>query len=163
MVLEIHGGPAHAPTACGFFHEFQMLAARRLRRALHQSARQHDATARSSANVIQYRYPGRRLPRPAWRGVDDVIARGYVDPERLGVTGGSGGGLLTNWIVTQTDRFAAAVTERCVADWASFYYSCRLHAVHADLVPQAAVRGSRRNTVERSPVTLRRAASPRRS
>jgi dipeptidyl aminopeptidase/acylaminoacyl peptidase len=46
-----------------------------------------------------------------------------VDEKRIGVTGGSGGGLLTNWPVTQDQRFAAAVTQRCVADWASFYYS----------------------------------------
>ncbi len=41
----------------------------------------------------------------------------------MGVTGGSGGGLLTNWTVTQTDRFAAAVSQRSVADWISFWYS----------------------------------------
>ena len=57
-------------------------------------------------------------------GVDTVIARGYVDEARLGVTGGSGGGLLTNWVVTQTDRFAAAITQRCVSDWISMVYSC---------------------------------------
>jgi len=57
-------------------------------------------------------------------GVDAVIARGFVDERRMGVTGGSGGGLLTNWVITHTDRFAAAITQRCVSDWASMYYSC---------------------------------------
>jgi dipeptidyl aminopeptidase/acylaminoacyl peptidase len=56
-------------------------------------------------------------------GVDEVISRGYVDPEKLGVTGGSGGGLLTNWVIAHTGRFAAAITQRCVADWASMWYS----------------------------------------
>ena len=57
-------------------------------------------------------------------GVDFVLAKGYVDEKRMGVTGGSGGGLLTNWIVTRTDRFAAAITQRCVSDWAGMYFSC---------------------------------------
>jgi len=57
-------------------------------------------------------------------GVDDVIARGNVDETRMGVTGGSGGGLLTNWIITHTDRFRAAITQRCVTDWAAMWYSC---------------------------------------
>jgi dipeptidyl aminopeptidase/acylaminoacyl peptidase len=56
-------------------------------------------------------------------GVDEIVKRGYVDEKRMGVTGGSGGGLLTNWTVTQTDRFAAAVSQRSVADWTSFWYS----------------------------------------
>src|SRR6185503_8804176 len=38
--------------------------------------------------------------------------------------GGSGGGLLTNWAIAHTDRFAAAITQRCVADWASMAYTC---------------------------------------
>ena len=41
----------------------------------------------------------------------------------MGVTGGSGGGLLTNWIVTRNNRFAAAITQRCVSDWAAMWYS----------------------------------------
>ena len=73
-------------------------------------------------NVIQYRYPGDDH-KDLMSGVDEVLRRGYVDEKRLGVTGGSGGGLLTNWAVTQTDRFAAAVSQRSVADWASFWYT----------------------------------------
>jgi dipeptidyl aminopeptidase/acylaminoacyl peptidase len=57
-------------------------------------------------------------------GVDFVLARGCVDESRMGVTGGSGGGLLTNWIIGKTDRFATAITQRCVADWAGMFYSC---------------------------------------
>jgi dipeptidyl aminopeptidase/acylaminoacyl peptidase len=54
---------------------------------------------------------------------DDVIKRGFVDTSKLGVTGGSGGGLLTNWVVGQTDRFAAAVAQRDIADWSNFWYT----------------------------------------
>ena len=55
--------------------------------------------------------------------LDEVVGRGYVDPARLGVTGGSGGGLLTNWALTQTTRFKAAVSQRSIADWAAWWYS----------------------------------------
>ncbi len=52
-----------------------------------------------------------------------MVKRGWADPERLGVTGGSGGGILTNWIITQTTRFKAAASQRSIADWASFWYT----------------------------------------
>src|SRR5256714_3421307 len=55
--------------------------------------------------------------------VHDLGKRGYVDTKKLGVTGGSGGGLLTNWVVGQTDRFAAAVAQRDIADWSNFWYT----------------------------------------
>jgi dipeptidyl aminopeptidase/acylaminoacyl peptidase len=55
--------------------------------------------------------------------VDEVSKRPYIDSKKLGVTGGSGGGLLTNWTVTQTTRFAAAVSQRDIADWAGFWFS----------------------------------------
>jgi len=55
--------------------------------------------------------------------VDEVLKRGYVDPNRLGVTGGSGGGLLTNWTITQTQRFKAAVSQRDIADWYGFWFT----------------------------------------
>src|SRR2546429_9237567 len=61
-------------------------------------------------NIIQYHYPGDDY-RDLMIGVDEGLKRGYVDPKKLGVTGGSGGGLLTNWIVRQTGRFAAAVAQ----------------------------------------------------
>jgi dipeptidyl aminopeptidase/acylaminoacyl peptidase len=45
-------------------------------------------------------------------GVDELIKRGYINDKKMGVTCGSGGGLLTNWTITQTTRFAAAVSQR---------------------------------------------------
>ena len=53
-------------------------------------------------------------------GVDAVIAKGYVDPTHLFVTGGSGGGVLTAWIVGKTDRFRAAAVQKPVINWTSF-------------------------------------------
>jgi len=73
-------------------------------------------------NLIQYRYPGDDY-KDLMAGVDEVVKRGYVDPNRLGVTGGSGGGLLTNWTITQTQRFKAAVSQRDIADWYGFWFT----------------------------------------
>ncbi len=52
--------------------------------------------------------------------VDAAIAKGFVDPDNLFVTGGSGGGVLTTWIIGKTDRFKAAAAQKPVIDWASF-------------------------------------------
>jgi poly(3-hydroxybutyrate) depolymerase len=94
-------------------------------------------------NVIQYHYPGDDYA-DLMRAVDDLLSRGFVDRDRLGVTGGSGGGLLTNWIIGHTDRFHAAVSQRSIADWEAMVVCGRLHAVSAKLVPQGALAGSRR-------------------
>jgi dipeptidyl aminopeptidase/acylaminoacyl peptidase len=73
-------------------------------------------------NIIQYHYPGDDF-KDLMAGVDELIRRGYVDEKHMGVTGGSGGGLLTDWTVTHTDRFAGAVSQRDIADWAAWWYS----------------------------------------
>ena len=73
-------------------------------------------------NVIQYKYPGADF-KDLMAGVDEVVRRGGIDEKKMGVTGGSGGGLLTNWVVGHTDRFAAAVAQRDIADWADWWYS----------------------------------------
>ena len=56
-------------------------------------------------------------------GVDELIKRGWIDPAGMGVTGGSGGGVLTNWTIGHTDRFKAAVSQRSIADWRDFWYT----------------------------------------
>ena len=73
-------------------------------------------------NVIQYNYPGDDY-KDLMAGVDEVVKRGYIDTSKMGVTGGSGGGVLTNWTVGHTTRFAAAVSQRSIADWAGFWYT----------------------------------------
>lgn len=73
-------------------------------------------------NVIQYHYPGDDF-KDLMAGVDELIKRGWVDPEKLGVTGGSGGGVLTNWAIGHTDRFKAAVSQRSIASWTNFWYT----------------------------------------
>ena len=73
-------------------------------------------------NIIQYHYPGDDY-KDLMLGVDEVVKRGYVDSNKLGVTGGSGGGLLTDWTVGQTHRFHAAVSQRDISDWTSWWYT----------------------------------------
>jgi dipeptidyl aminopeptidase/acylaminoacyl peptidase len=70
----------------------------------------------------KFHYPGDDY-RDLMAGVDEVSKRPYIDTNRLGVTGGSGGGWLTNWTVTQTTRFKAAVAQRDIADGAGFGYT----------------------------------------
>ncbi len=54
-------------------------------------------------------------------GVDELVSRPYVDASRLGVTGGSCGGFMTNWVIGHTNRFAAAVTQRSIVNQISFF------------------------------------------
>lgn len=120
LILQIHGGP-HTAYGFTFFHEFRVLAAAGYV-VLYTNPRGSTSYGKAFANAIQYAYPGDDH-KDLMAGVDELIARGYVDETRMGVTGGSGGGLLTNWAVTHTDRFAAAATQRCVSDWAVMWYT----------------------------------------
>ncbi|MBS2038264.1 S9 family peptidase [bacterium] len=120
LILNIHGGP-HAAYGFVFDHEFQCLAARGYA-VLYPNPRGSTSYGQEFGNLIQHHYPGDDY-KDLMAGVDLLVARGEVDPERLGVTGGSGGGLLTNWTVGHTRRFKAAVSQRDIADWASWWYS----------------------------------------
>jgi len=70
-------------------------------------------------NLIHHAYPGDDF-FDLMSGVDAVIAKGYIDEKNLFVTGGSGGGVLTAWLVGRTDRFSAAVSAKPVINWYSF-------------------------------------------
>ncbi len=70
-------------------------------------------------NGIQYSYPGKDYD-DLMAGVDAAIAKGFIDERNMFVCGGSGGGVLTAWIVGHTNRFAAAVSMRPVINWHSF-------------------------------------------
>jgi dipeptidyl aminopeptidase/acylaminoacyl peptidase len=120
LILNIHGGP-HAAYGFTFFHEVQWMAAKGYV-VLYPNPRGSSAYGQDFGNIIQYRYPGDDY-KDLMAGVDELLKRGLVDPQRMGVTGGSGGGVLTNWTVTQTDRFRAAVSQRSISDWAGWWYT----------------------------------------
>ncbi|MEO8657140.1 MAG: S9 family peptidase [Bryobacteraceae bacterium] len=120
LILNIHGGP-HAAYGYAFDHEFQWMAAKGYA-VLYPNPRGSTSYGQDFANVIQYRYPGDDY-KDLMAGVDALIQRGWVDPDKLAVTGGSGGGVLTNWAIGHTDRFKAAVSQRSIADWRDFWYT----------------------------------------
>ncbi len=120
LILDIHGGP-HAAYGWVFDHEFQWMAAKGYV-VLYPNPRGSTSYGQEFGNIIQYHYPGDDY-RDLMIGVDEVLKRGYVDPKKLGVTGGSGGGVLTDWTITHTDRFAAAVSQRDISNWASWWYT----------------------------------------
>jgi dipeptidyl aminopeptidase/acylaminoacyl peptidase len=120
LILNIHGGP-HAAYGFIFDHEFQWMAAKGYV-VLYPNPRGSTTYGQDFGNIIQYHYPGDDY-KDLMAGVDEVISRGYIDTNRLGVTGGSGGGLLTNWTIGQTTRFAAAVSQRDIANWSDWWYT----------------------------------------
>ncbi len=120
LILNIHGGP-HAAYGFIFDHEFQWMAAKGYV-VLYPNPRGSTSYGQEFGNIIQHNYPGDDY-KDLMAGVDELIKRGYIDEKKMGVTGGSGGGLLTNWTIGQTTRFAAAVSQRDIADWADWWYT----------------------------------------
>jgi dipeptidyl aminopeptidase/acylaminoacyl peptidase len=120
LILNIHGGP-HAAYGYVFDHEFQWMAAKGYV-VVYPNPRGSTSYGQDFGNIIQHNYPGDDH-KDLMLAVDEVIKRGYIDTSKLGITGGSGGGVLTNWAVTQTDRFAAAVSQRDISDWANWWYT----------------------------------------
>jgi len=120
LILEIHGGP-HSAYGNVYTHEFQWMAAKGYV-VLFVNPRGSTTYGQDFGNIIQYHYPGDDY-KDLMAGVDEVLKKGYVDANRLGVTGGSGGGLLTDWTITQTQRFKAAVAQRDIADWYGFWFT----------------------------------------
>ncbi|MDN3204120.1 S9 family peptidase [Algoriphagus sediminis] len=122
FILEIHGGP-FAMYGPSFSYEIQAYASAGYV-VLYTNPRGSTGYGQEFGNLIHHDYPNHDY-EDLMSGVDAVIAKGYVDEENLFVTGGSGGGVLTAWIVGKTDRFKAAVVAKPVINWTSF-------VLHAD-------------------------------
>jgi dipeptidyl aminopeptidase/acylaminoacyl peptidase len=121
LVLSIHGGPhvmwsRHEPT---MWHEWQALAARGYV-VLACNPRGSDGYGQAFRAGLRTKWGEADLP-DLLAGVEAVLARGYVDPQRLVVTGGSYGGFMTAWVIGHDTRFKAAVAQRGVYDLISFY------------------------------------------
>jgi dipeptidyl aminopeptidase/acylaminoacyl peptidase len=121
LVLSIHGGPhvmwsRHEPT---MWHEWQVLAARGYV-VFACNPRGSDGYGRDFRAALLNRWGEADLP-DLLAGIEQVLARGYADPQRLVVTGGSYGGFMTTWVISHSDRFKAAVAQRGVYDLISFY------------------------------------------
>ncbi|HEU4516151.1 MAG TPA: S9 family peptidase [Steroidobacteraceae bacterium] len=117
LILEIHGGP-FANYGPRFAAELQLYAAAGYN-VLFSNPRGSTSYGEEFGNLIHHAYPGRDFD-DLMAAVDAAIARGGVDGNRLFVTGGSGGGVLTAWIVGSTERFKAAAVQKPVINWVSF-------------------------------------------
>ena len=128
LILEIHGGPfaAYGPS---FASELQLYAAAGYV-VVYANPRGSTSYGEAFANLIDKNYPSQDYD-DLMSVVDAAIAKGFVDPGNLYVTGGSGGGLLTAWIVGKTGRFHAAVAQKPVINWTSEVLTVDLYSFMA--------------------------------
>jgi dipeptidyl aminopeptidase/acylaminoacyl peptidase len=117
LMLSIHGGP-HAMYDVGFNFGWQEHAANGYV-VLYTNPRGSTGYGSAFGNAIKFAYPSKDFD-DLMKGVDETIARGYVDDRNLFVYGCSGGGVLTAWTVGHTDRFRAASSNCPVINWISF-------------------------------------------
>jgi len=117
LILEIHGGPftSYGPV---FSTDDQLYAAAGYA-VVFSNPRGSTSYGADFANLIHHDYPGHDYD-DLMSVVDAAIAAGAADPDQLFVTGGSGGGVLTAWIVGETRRFRAAATQKPVINWAGW-------------------------------------------
>ena len=116
LILEIHGGP-YASYGPVYSNDVQLYAAAGYA-VLYTNPRGSTGYGQAFADGIEKSYP---TPNDIdlLASVDAAIASGIADPNNLFVTGGSGGGVLTSWLVGKTDRFRAAATQKPVINWTS--------------------------------------------
>lgn len=118
MILQIHGGP-HGMYSNHMMHEFQLMAARGYV-VVYCNPRGSSGYGEAFTTYTHMAWGEKDMP-DVMAAVDHVVAQGYVDENRLGITGGSYGGYMTLWMIGHSDRFKAAVTQRCVSNLHSFY------------------------------------------
>ncbi len=118
LVLQIHGGP-HSRYGDIFFHQFHVLAGKGMY-VLFTNPRGSGGYGHKFTYITREKW-GVDDYDDLMRFVDYAIENYDVDPENLGVAGGSYGGFMTNWITTQTDRFKAAASSRTIVNWFSFF------------------------------------------
>jgi dipeptidyl aminopeptidase/acylaminoacyl peptidase len=117
LMLEIHGGP-HSMYNAGFNFARQEHAANGFV-VLYTNPRGSTGYGSAFGNAIKRAYPSKDFD-DLMKGVDEVIAKGYIDTNNMFVFGCSGGGVLTAWTVGHTDRFTAASSNCPVINWLSF-------------------------------------------
>jgi acylaminoacyl-peptidase len=125
LILEIHGGP-FANYGPRFSAEMQLYAAAGYV-VFYCNPRGSTSYGEDFGNLIHHDYPNHDYD-DLMSGVDAVISKGYIDAKQQFVTGGSGGGVLTAWIIGKTKRFAAAVVSKPVINWYSFMLTTDLYA-----------------------------------
>ena len=150
LLLEIHGGP-FANYGPRFAPEIQLYAAAGYV-VVYANPRGSTSYGTEFANLIDDAYPGHDYD-DLMSVVDGVIARGSIDEKNLFVTGGSGGGVLTAWIVGHTDRFRAAVVAKPVINWYSFVLTSDFYTVFSRYWFSAQPWEQPEAYIKRSPIT----------
>jgi acylaminoacyl-peptidase len=117
LILQIHGGP-FSNYGDRFDLNAQVMAAKGYV-ILYTNPRGSTSYGEEFANLIHHAYPGNDF-FDLNSGVDAILAKGYIDAGNLFVTGGSGGGVLTCWMIDRTDRFRAAASLYPVINWYSW-------------------------------------------
>lgn len=117
LILHIHGGP-HGMYNVGFSFTYQNFAANG-NVVLYTNPRGSTGYGTDFGNAIDNGYPSVDYD-DLMAGVDEVVSRGYIDEDRMYVTGCSGGGVLSSWVIGHTNRFAAAGVRCPVINWMSF-------------------------------------------
>jgi acylaminoacyl-peptidase len=151
LILEIHGGP-FANYGPRFGMELQLYAAAGYV-VLYSNPRGSTSYGEEFGNLIHHAYPGHDYD-DLMSGVDAVIAKGYVDDKNLFVTGGSGGGVLTAWIVGKTNRFRAAVVGKPVINWYSFVLTADAYPLFTKYWFPGPPWEHAKHYLERSPLSL---------
>lgn len=119
LILEIHGGP-HVMYGNTYMNEFQILAGKGYA-VLYVNPRGSHGYSQEFVNAVRGDYGGGDY-QDIMLAVEYVLNQyDFIDETRLGVTGGSYGGFMTNWIVGHSNRFKAAVTQRSISNWISMY------------------------------------------
>ena len=119
-ILEIHGGP-HGMYGCGFFHEFQVLAAKGWT-VVYSNPRGSKGYGRDHCHAIKGSWG-----QKDWEDIQAVTRfmqdHKGIDRKRIGIMGGSYGGYMTNWAVSHSTDYVAAITDRCVSNLISMFGS----------------------------------------
>lgn len=135
-ILEIHGGPRNNYSD-GFMHEMQVMAGKG---AFVFFCNPRGSAARGEEFADVYGANGVKDYQDLMEFTDEVLKRcPQIDEKRLGVTGGSYGGFMVNWIIGHTNRFAAASSQRSISNWVSYYGVC-------DIGPRISDRDLKGNT-----------------
>ncbi len=117
LIIYVHGGP-HMAYGNAFVHEFQVLAAAGFG-IFFTNPRGSASYGESFAAAVRQHF-GEKDYEDIMHAADVAAGWEWVDPQRMGIMGGSYGGFMTNWAITHTDRFAAACTQRSICNLYSF-------------------------------------------
>ncbi|MGH2402857.1 MAG: S9 family peptidase [bacterium] len=148
-ILRIHGGP-HSAYGDTFNHYVHLLAAHGYV-VIWTNPRGSQGYGEAFTKAVVTDWGGKDSA-DILMGLDHIIAHGFIDPQRVAVTGGSYGGFMTNWLITHTDRFRSAVTEVCVSNLHSFYGTSDIGATWGEVEWGATPWGDAERLLKHSPL-----------